>query len=995
MTPSNQNGVGPHRRLIINVLVLVYLVSGVCSLIDEVVWIRLLKLIIGNTVYASSIVVSVFMGGLAIGAALMGRLCERFEKPLRTYALIELAITVSVLLSPAALGWADAFYVWLWRSFQPGPSVLIFWQALLSALILLVPTVLMGSTLPLLARFVTSVERETGPLVGRLYALNMLGAAMGTFLAGFVLIRTVGVMGTLRTAALLNVGVACGGYILHRISNRRSAAARTDRHKPAVGTPPRGCPEQAQGPAPTASRLGLGLLACGFFLSGLACIGYELLWMRSIVHSIGTFTYVFSAVLTVYLVGNVIGTMIGSRVVRRLENPAAAYAVVLFLLGAAGMAYLPWLDLCNYRLLPWASSQPEISVLGDVFPMLMVRPLIQCTILFLVPSIVMGIGFPLMVQAWVNRVHHVGLSTGFAYSVNTVGAVLGGLLTGFVLIPLLGLQASITALGLVVVWAAAIMWLAFIAPATRRWTIRALVPLAAVFVCVWAAQTPRDLFVRSVALSGQDFGHEIVAMKEGINTTVSIHKDPKYGALYLYTSGRIVAGTSRGFRGDQKMLGHFPVLLNPYADRTLSVGFGTGESTACLALHEIDQIDCVEIAPEVVEFALEYFSELNLGEQVHERENLIYMDARNYLHLTEQSYDVIMSDCTGMTHFAENGSLFTRDYFECARDHLNEHGMFMSWIDTYTTQNGVVMNSVLGTMMEVFPCVTLWYPTPEPAPFFVVVGSEQPQKISIRHILNELDKPAVKESLAKINLRDAVDVLSCYIADESDIKRYVKRYTTNTDDSPFIEFVTTHARAGRGADRAFFRTVRSDSVYQHLDWSGIDEVRKEQWLERFDRVREVTRYVLLSQTSTMYDQSLEYCMEGLKIIPGYPALQIARRSIERQLLQSGLQLLASGDPNAAMSIARIMLEKDRNAVAAWILISQANRAQGRTTVAVEAARRAVRTAPQDMGVYHNLWSILLWADDPQGAQATLDRALKVFGSDMRTGTSAPVDRLGF
>ncbi|MBN1361585.1 MAG: fused MFS/spermidine synthase [Sedimentisphaerales bacterium] len=978
----------PHHRLVVNVLVLVYLVSGVCSLIDEVVWLRLLKLIIGNTVYASSVVVSVFMGGLAIGAALMGRICDRIRKPLRTYARIELAITISVLLSPTALRLADTFYVWLWRTFHPGQNVVIFWQALLSALVLLVPTVLMGSTLPLLARFVTSVEKETGPLVGRLYALNMLGAAAGTFLAGFVLIRTVGVMGTLYSAAVLNVGVACGGYLLHRMSNWRAA--------PDVGgATPRGCPGQAQGPAPTASRLGLALLACGFFLSGLASIGYELLWMRSIIHSIGTFTYVFSAVLTVYLVGNVIGTMIGSRLVRHVTNPAATYAAVLFVLGATGVGYLPWLDLYNYRLLPWPSGQPVISLLGIEVPVLMAQPMIRCTILFLIPSIVMGIGFPLMVQAWVNRVHRVGLSTGLAYSVNTIGAVLGGLLTGFVLMPLLGLQASIITLGLVVVWVAALMWLAFVFPATRKWTIRAVVPVAAMFVSVCAVQIPRELFVRTVALSGREFGHDIVAMREGINTTVSVHKDPRYGALYLYTSGRIVAGTSRGFRGDQKLLGHFPVLLNRYAQQTLSVGFGTGESTACLAMHEIEQIDCVEIAPEVVDFALDYFGELNLGDQLAESVNMIYMDARNYLHLTEQSYDVIMSDCTGMTHFAENGSLFARDYFEIARDRLNEHGMFMSWIDTYTTQGQAVMNSVLGTMTEVFPYVTLWYPTPEPAPFFVVVGSEQPQKISIQHIARELEKPAVKESLAKINMRDVIDVLSCYIADQDDLRRFVKQYATNTDDFPFIEFITTHERAGRTVERNFFQTVRSDSVYKHLDWTGVDETTRQQRRERLDRVRQVARYVQLSQTSNMYDESLAYCLEGLKVIPDFPALLIAKRSIEREMLRAGLQGLAAGDPDTALSIARVLLDKDPNAAAAWVLISQANRAQDRTPIAIEAARRAVRSAPYDMSVYHNLWSILLWADDPQGAQTVLNQAVEAFGSDARQGTPAPVDHLGF
>ncbi len=958
----------PHRKVVIHALVCVYLASGLCSLMDEVVWFRLLKLIIGNTVYASSIVVSVFLGGLAIGAAIMGKLGHRFRRPLRAYAMIELAITTTVLMSPIALRQVDAFYVWLWRSFHPDSGALIVWQAVVSGLILLVPTILMGSTLPLLARFITSLEKEAGPLVGRLYALNTLGAAAGTFLAGFVLIPSIGVMWTLRTSAILNVVVACGGYLLHRVSYKRNLLVGSVQTQMSVTKASR-------------SHSGLKLLACGFFLSGLACIGYELMWMRSVVHSVGNFTYVFSAVLTVYLVGNVIGTMIGSRVVKSLKNPALAYCAMLFMLGIAGIAYLPWLHLCNYHLLPWISSQPEMSLLTGMVPLRIVKPLIQCTILLLVPSIVMGIGFPLMIQAWVDRVGCVGVSTGLAYSVNTLGAVAGGLLTGFVLIPLLGLQSSITILGLIVVWFASVMWLVYVSPAPRTWATRFILPIASVFITLWIGYIPRDLFVKSVALSGYKFGHEIVAMKEGLNTTVSIHRNPKYGSLYLYTSGCIVAGTSREFRADQKMLGHFPVLLNRHTERTLSVGFGSGESTACLAMHDLERIDCAEIAPEVVRCSLQHFAGFNLGDDLDDHVNMIYMDARNYLHLSRQTYDVIIGDCTGMSRVADNGSLFTKDYFECAREHLNEHGLFMSWIDTYRTESRDVVNSVLGTMMEVFPHVTLWYMTTEPSPFFVVVGSNQPQKFSIQHIAAELYKPAVAKSLSKVNIHSIADVLSCYIADQNDIRRYVRQFTCNTDDSPFIEFCTVENPAGRSTLREFFQTVRSDSVHSHLDWTSIDHLRKQQWLGQFEKVRDVAACIQSLQTATRYEERLSYCMKGLKIIPDYPALLIARRSIEKNLLQAGLKYLAQGNSSHAVSNARIIQEHDPNCSAAWILMSQVNCNRGETKLAIEAARRAVQMAPRDMSAYHNLWSILLSAEDPQRARSTLERAVQVFEAD--------------
>ncbi len=981
----------PSRRLIVNILVLIYLGSGLCSLIDEVVWLRLLKLIIGNTVYASSVVVSVFMGGLAIGAALCGRYCDRFRKPLRAYALIELAITATALLSPAALRLADTFYVWLWRSYAPSQNVLIFWQVLLSAVILLVPTILMGSTLPLLARFVTSVDRESGSLVGRLYALNTFGAAVGTFLAGFVLIRTVGVMGTLYTAAILNVCVAGGGYLLYRMQRTRVQAIADSALRISDSSD-----------APNPQSPGLTLLAFAFFVSGLACIGYEILWMRSIIHSIGTFTYVFSAVLAVYLAGNALGTIIGSRVVRTLRNPAATYAGTLFLLGTAGVLYIPWLDVCNYHILPWVAAQPELFTAGAIVPLRMLDPLIQCTILFLLPSMVMGFGFPLMVQAWVNRAHAVGRSTGFSYSVNTIGAVLGGLVTGFVLIPQLGLQRSIISLGLVVVWVAALLWFVFLPVTTRKWMMRIVLPLAAVFVSLCAQYTPHDLFLRSVALSGRPFGHELVAMREGVNTTVSIHQDPKLGALYLYASGRIVAGTSQGFRGDQKMLGHFPVLLDPYAQCTLSVGFGTGESTACLAMHGLRRIDVAEIAPEVVPIANKYFREINLGDKVGQYANLIYMDARNYLHLTEQKYDVIMSDCTGMTLFAENGSLFTRDYFECAKAHLNKHGLFMSWIDTYMTESAPIVNSVIGTVMDVFPHVTLWCPTPEPATFFVIVGSQEEQDFSIQHILNEFRKPAVSESMAKITMNDAADVFRCYVADENDIRRFIKQPIINTDDAPFLEFSTVYEPAARSFSpatdrgerdtmRDFLQTARSDSLYAHLDWTGLDAAGRQRWLDRITQVRNVALCIQAAQVARTYEEGLQHLVEGLRIIPDYPALLMAKRTLEQEILAIGLQAIRSKNAQAALTTATFLLEKDPRCVSALIMMSQAHQEQGRAELALRAARQAVAVDPENLGAYYNLWSILTWARDPQGAQAILDQAVTHFGA-RRPAPGTPPER---
>lgn len=969
------------RRTVVAVLMLIYLASGACSLIYEVVWLRLLKLSLGNTVYASSVVVSVFMAGLALGAFLMGRRSDRVRKPLRLYAVLELAITGAAVLSPWALHLADDAYTWLCRSWQPGDGLRIAGQVVIAGSVLLAPTLLMGATLPLLGRFVASIEKDAGVRIGRLYALNTLGAAVGCFLAGFVLMGWIGVLGTLRLAAVVNLLVALGGYALHRVSPGGSLPAA------APAPPMPGLANEKQG--------GLALLAAAFFLSGAVSIGYELLWMRSVVHSIGAFTFVFSAVLTIYLLGNVIGTSVGSCLARQVRNPAAVYAGLLCMLGICGVLYLPWLNLCSYHLLPAMPDSFGESFWRHQIGSSVVSPVLKSLVLFLMPSVVMGMAFPVMLQAWVDRAHRIGWSTGTAYGINTWGAVVGGLLTGFVLIPRLGLQAATVSLGLAAVWMSCILWLCFIRPATQAWLRRCVLPLAAVWITLVSVQMPDDLFRRTVALNRWMEGYEVLEIKEGINTTVSVHKNPQRNVTYLCTSGRSVAGTSRGYRADQKMLGHFPVLLNEQTRSVLSVGFGSGESTACLAKHALERIDCVEIAPEVVELSLKYFGDINLAGRLHERVNMIYQDARNYLHLTDRRYDVIVNDCTSIRGFADNASLYTREYFETARRRLTPDGWFMSWIDVHTTECSDVMLSVIGTFMEVFPHVTLWYMVTEPAPFFVIVGSERPQMFSPRHIENELARPMVAESLSLVGCHTSQDVLSCYMGDENDLKRYVATYATNSDYSPVVEFCREHEPAGQGVLRAFFATVRRRSIDGHIDWKGVGESEKPVWLDYFGKVYDAAACVVAAESSADWFERLQQGKAGLRILPGHPGLTLITQHAEQTLLETSLESIKAGNANQAQETARRMLDIDPNCAAAWVVRAQAERSLGDLAAAKADALRALEIAPDDLATHINLWTILIGTDDPAGATAILRADLQAIHEDSKPAAWDKSRMLGF
>lgn len=977
---ANSGKLAINRRASVNCIMLVYFASGGCSLIDEVVWVRLLKLTLGNTVYATSIVVSVFMAGLALGALIMGRYSDRVRKRLRLYALLETLVTISALALPWALKIADTVYIWFYRTYHPTHAQLLIIQVIISASILLVPAMLMGSTLPLLGRFVTALERETGHLVGKLYALNTLGAAAGCFLAGFVLIRVLGVMGALYTAAGLNLLVAFGGWFLSRFSRitceEQAELAVVERPKVVTG-------KQADGK--------FYLLILAFFLSGLISIGYELLWMRSIIHLLGGFTYVFSAVLTVYLLGNVIGAGIGSRLAKRLKVPAAGFAVTLALLGLCGIFYLQLLILWASKVLPSVNRAAETINRWVPVSSYMINPLVQSVCLFLAPAIIMGIGFPIALQAWANHVHKVGRSTGTAYGVNTIGAVIGGIVTGFVLIPLLGLQLSISILGLTGVWIAGTMWLLFARGSRvgRRWDLLGV----AVVLTIFTIKTPSDLFNTVVEMSPLTPDNcSLVLVKEGLTTTVSLHRDLSDGALHMYSSGQSIAGDNYVERGDQKMLGHFGVLLNSDAKNVLSVGFGSGETTACLAQHKLERVDCVEIAPEVVEVALGFFKHINLGEKLQKQVNMVFMDAKNYIHLTDSSYDVIVNDSIHPRLFAENSSLYTKEYFESVREHLNKNGMIISWLPTYDMHFSI-FNSIIGTLMDVFPHVTVWYLTPHPAPLVLIAGSEQQQYFSPKHIENELLKESIGKSLSQMNIQTAMDVLSCYIGDEKDLRGCITDFSANSDYFPFVEFTTDIRVAKSEIFRQYVLGIRSDSLYTHIDWTGFNKEEKEKWLSNYPAHYKSWSYLLQSYGTPDSFDKLKYIMSGLSVFPDKPAFLAAREEVEKDLFSAGINTILSSKTDEALALSSDILKIHPQSVIAWMIRSSAMQHKGEMQQALTAAQQAMNLAPDNPDAHFSLG--IIWFSIGQFEKAITEyrEALQLVGEASNQDKAKMLDAL--
>ncbi|UCG48486.1 MAG: fused MFS/spermidine synthase [Phycisphaerales bacterium] len=948
-------------RAAVALITMIYFFSGICSLIDEVVWVRLLKLTLGNTVYASSVVVSTFMGGLALGALVMGRYADRIKRRLRAYAALEMCITLSALLMPVGLTLTGGLYRWYFVRFDASPAGLMFLQVFISGVLLLVPTMLMGSTLPLLGRYVTGLEERVGHLVGRLYALNTLGAATGCFLAGFVFIRVAGVMGSLYIAACLNVAVALGGWWLSRCWDASGRAKVTQAPRP-------GPAEAMRVSVP--GRQATLIAAC--FLSGFISIGYELLWMRSIVVPLGGFTYVFSAVLTVYLFGNVIGAWIGSRLSRRLACPGAVFGVTLALLGALGILYIPWFRAWFAFLdrLPALKSAFE-ATLGAAGIRKASLPIFHGTALFLVPSIAMGIGFPLAMQAWGKLHQKVGRTTATVYAVNTIGAVLGGLITGFLLIPGLGVQGSMLLLSLGGIWLGGLMITRFYPTSARIASVGAV--LATLALSMAALGVPANLFKQTL---GEVYGGNILEIREGVTTTVAVTKK-KSRHLAMVIDNIEMAGDGVR-RSAQKTLGHLPVLLHGDPKDVLSFGFGTGETSYCLARHDLRRIDCVEISPEVTDMALKHFAHINLGEDLARKVNMIYMDGKNFLGMTGRRYDIIIND-SNVHSTSGSAPLFTKEHFQNALAHLRNGGLFVTklHLEGYPKSH---FESILGTFSQVFPHLTVWFPVTRPFVFFYLVGSREPQLFSPEKIDKELAKERVRKSVQYLRYGESADVLSCYVCDKADIGRYLSRYTANSDYRPFIEF-SLHA------DRMviehylseLLRTVRRGSITDHINWGGLSTQQRTNWQRGFMLRYEVAGLILQAHANQTFLSRLIAGYRGLKLMPGHPTLISMR---DRSLSEIEIALYAGiVSPVAVAKDMDNLLLGRPDMGSAWLVKSMALRKSSDLEGAFLAGGKAVENSPDNPKAHINMGVILAQKGRSEDAADCLSKALELNSHD--------------
>ncbi len=743
-----------------------FFVSGAAGLVYQVVWSRLFNEVFGISAYALAAVLATYLGGLALGSSILARRADHHPRPLRFYGWLELGIAATAIAGAWLVQAVEPAHAWAASRLAPDAVSLVGLRILLASAVVLPPTFLMGATLPAMTRALLDRVGSVGREVASLYALNTAGAVAGSLAAGFVLIRAIGVHGTLWLAVGANVAVGLAALALSR-------SARTAGPLPAAPLP-----RVAVAPEPGADRGAWLLVAMA--LSGFASLSLEVIWSRMLVLLLGTSTYAFVTMLSSFLVGIALGSWLVRRFVDRLRNPRRAFGALQVAIAASTLATIPLLRVVLANAPSWWATLESggIAAIAGQFA--------ASFLVMIVPTTLFGATFPLAARLRVRDLGTLAAGLGEVYGANTLGNILGALAGAFLLLPRFGMQRGIAMLVLANLAAAAFALL----PARERWLApRPLLRALPVSAGLWTCVTLLVLW-RPAPLPGTGAGsHDNVRFyREGLVSTVTVFQRANDGRqLAMAVDGVTIGQSAAGVDRKQQFLAHAPFMLagRPLRD-VLSIGLGTAILVGEVARHPgVERIDCVELSPSVIEGARE-FTEHNHGVLSDPRLHVVNDDGVSFLRRSAATWDAIISDGKSRSGHAGNAVFYSDDYYRSARAHLAPGGVLIQWVPLDVAPDDV--RSIVRTFSAVFAHAYLWL-GPESC---FLVGAQEPLVVDLDRAQGVLDEPA-SEDLRRHGWRDASELAAFLLADRAAMSRWAGAAPVNSLEHPILEF---HALAG-------------------------------------------------------------------------------------------------------------------------------------------------------------------------------------------------------
>ncbi|MBT5551604.1 MAG: fused MFS/spermidine synthase [Nitrospina sp.] len=921
-----------------------FFISGITALVYEIVWTRMLTLVFGHTVFSVSVVLAAFMAGLGLGSYLFGYAVDHLPETngssgqvptaLLIYGWVEILIFASGALLSILFANFSGIYASLHSFIPESPPLQNLIKMVFAFGLMLIPTTFMGATLPIISKYCVTHDSRIGTQVSLLYALNTLGAASGCLMTGFFLMGTFGVLQTVLLAAGTNLLIGIGAL---RIYLETVPGASWKFRLPPLKTP------RLSWNAEQKFWMSIS------FICGFTALAYEVLWTRLLVFSISSTIYSLSMMLTVFLLGIFLGSLLLIPLAKHVHN---VRTVLLILQASTGLYVIGSIyGIESILSAPWNGH--NLTDPASAF----LRYFKDSAGLMLIPTLLLGMCFPLLIKIVSGGHENVGKATGQIYSANTLGAILGSLCAGFLFLPNLGTQVSLT---LVATLNLLTMVLLFRTGNYLTLPVRkGLTVVFAALILFVNMAIPSDLlnpfFMRDSA--GKRNLKKLMYFEEGLSDTVAVFKDD-YGVLdptakRLITNGVSMSASNLIATRYMKLLAHVPILLVDQPDDVLVVCFGTGQTTGAAGLHpRVKSVDSLELSSSVLN-AGDMFADQNHRVLHNPKVNFVIQDGRNHLLTTHKRYDVITSEPPPpRTAFTVN--LYTREYYELQKNRLKPGGIAAQWIPLHS-QGEKEVDMHFKTFQSVFPYTLAWMPV---ANEILIIGSDQPIRIDFQKLKSRLEEPEVKKALADIEIPEVFSFLSNLWFLDEQIQALGKGHPLITDNRPAIEFYLDLGNVidVSGREKYVFNRASFDQISKYVEnLSESDRLRLRNHYEAMDLYQRGVMYgnrgQLLKALKLNKDNNLvRYHLQADKNQMARLIEQVTENPENMEaLLNLGHSYYQIGEHEKSVGILKMVLEKNPRLSYAHLFMGYNLLEMGEKKQAHDHFTKTAKNDPSQMG----------------------------------------------
>jgi len=804
------------HKFILIVLFIAFFFSGASALIYQVLWVKHLTLIFGSQTLAISTILASFMGGLSLGSYLMSRYASRIKKVVLTYAYIEILIGIYALLIPLIFELIDVIYKYIWPLIDGNYTIISLVRFLLVFIVLIIPTSMMGATLPLIVKYYIDKDEVIVRYTSLLYGINTFGAVVGTFISGFYLIEHFGMRGTNFIAISFNIIAAIVAILVHiktykSINVKDTADSLCLKYKDLN----------------THDKI---ILWC-MLISGFTALAYEVIWARQLVLIFGSTTYSYSAMLFIFLTGVAFGSISINRFFNDNNKNRYYFAGIEILTGLLVIA-----GIYYYKELIYLYSRLATLLPPEWF---IVPVLVVSALLILPATFAFGVLFPLSIRLFTRSYKEISACTGTIYSFNTLGCIIGSFSAGFILIPLLGLKGSILLVSSLNVLIG-VLYLTFILREAYLKIILSSIVTAIVFVIIagtpeWQARyIASGAYLNRVVNIKSDYDaffkkletYLPVFYKEGQHSTIAVFKwKVKKGSYYsLYNNGKIEASTFFNDMRTQTMLAFLPAMLVKNSGSAAIIGMGSGITVGALLQFPFQEVEVIELEKAIVD-ARKYFSKPYGDPLKDQRVKLIIDDARNYLNVVDKKYDLIISEPSNVW-VSGVASLFTEEYYKIIKKRLTDDGILCQWIQIYDLKMEIIA-SVLKAMKNEFNYVYLFHP--KSGADFLLIASQKPLKIDLDNLSEKINQNKNVKNHFKNGyaIYKNYQIANLFIGNDDAITKYLSdnfhKIPSNTDNNSYLEFKAP--RMFYTSPGEYFQEININELFMNLKGIDMNDVK--------------------------------------------------------------------------------------------------------------------------------------------------------------------------